>query len=256
MILLWDNLITDATVTPSTERSTKPIANLKNTNLAKYFEMTENSGNIVIDLLDSKEITDFIIPSTNITSGFVTLKLEGNDSDSWVTPAYSVNLELYSNTHIGAKDINQTYRYWRVVVDEPNVTLLRFGYCYIGDRLQLPGFDPSIELSYNNQTTRSFSTSQQVYSDTGVDYFSSNFFFPLIRENSVILDGKEIATREDILEFWYSNKGATPITIVIWDNDRDKFPPVFGVVEENTLSFTTDSTQSNYSMDFDFIETK
>jgi len=256
MILLWDNLITDAILTSSSENLSKPIDNLKDTNLAKYFEMTSGSGNMVIDLLSAQQITDFMIPSTNITSGFTTLKLEANTTNSWASPAYSVDLELYNNTYIGAKDINQSYRYWRLVVNDTNITTVSLGYCYIGDRLQLPGIDPSISLSYNTQTSTSFSVSQQVYSDTGVDYFSSEFEFPLITEYPVVIDGKQIATREDILEFWYFNKGATPIIIVIWDNNRDRFPPVFGLITQNQLEFSTDSTQAHYSMNLNFVETK
>lgn len=255
MLFLWDNKIDDAILTPSSELLSRPIENVQDSDLSKQFAMDSNSGNIVIDLNNSEYISDVMLLGTNITStGNITL--EGSTTDNFSSPDYSSSMDVYSNGNCGIKDVDSTYQYWRVVITDTSISDILIGWLYIGERLQLPGIDPSVNLNYHTNTAATFSVSQQIYANTGVEYFSSSFSFPVITDEVVQYDGVDIATREDILEFWYSNRGAKPIVLVIWDNDRERFPPIVGVVAQDTLSFNMDRNQGSYGLDFDFVETK
>lgn len=255
MVILYDNKIKDAILIPSSELTSRPISNATDSDLSKQFAFDANSGNIVIDLLETYEVTDFLLLGTNLTSG-ATITLEGNDSDVWTSPSFSGSLDVYSNGNCGIKSVDSTYRYWRVVIEDLNVSDILIGWIYIDKRLQLPGIDPSVQLRYHTNTSASFSLSQQIYANTGVEYFSSSFSFPVITDEVTQIGGIDIATREDILEFWYYNRGAEPIVMIIWDNNRDRFPPIVGVVAQNTLTFMMDRNQTSYSMMFEFRETK
>lgn len=255
MVFLYDNYIDNAILTPSSELEGRPVDNLKNPHLSRNFAFDANTGNIIIQFSEPKLVTDFIVAGTNITSGNTQLLLEGANN-SLFNGGYSENLELYSNETIGKKDINRTYQYWRISIADTTTTDILLGYMYIGNRLQLPGISPGIDLNYHTNTSVTFSVSQQSYANTGIDYFSSAFEFPIITDHPMDIDGVGIATREDILEFWYYNKGAKPIIMIIWDNSRNRFPPILGLVTQNTLKFKMDKTQGYYSMKFSFVESR
>jgi hypothetical protein len=256
MQILWANKIGVSSLSASSVKDGYSVESLKSYHLSKPFAFDGNSGNVVIDMLSPVSVKDFSLLGTNAVTG-AAITLEANASDVWTSPSYSTALTLYPNGIAEKGDINESYRFWRVVMSDSSVTDLKIGYIYIGnDRLQLPGMDPSIELNYNNTTAVSFSATQQTYSDTGIDYFSSKFKFPMVTDYEIEIDGKALATREDILEFWGYNKGARPIILRIFENSLDVVPPFLGVVAQNTLRFKLDRTMGFYGLDFSFLETR
>jgi len=256
MQILWANQIGETTLTASSVKDGYSVENLKSYHLSKAFVFDGNSGNIIIDLLTAVSIKDFSILGTNLTDS-ATITLEANASDVWTSPSFTTNLTLYSNGVAEKQDIDESYRFWRLVVSDSTLTDLKLGYIYIGnDRLQMAGMEPDIDLNYNNTTAVSFSATQQTYADTGIEYFSSKFKFPIITDYETIIDSKTLATREDILEFWGFNKGATPIILRIFENSLNKVPPLIGMISQNTLRFKFDRTMGFYSLDFSFLETR
>ena len=255
MRLLWENLISNTTLTASSVKSGYSVESLKDYHLSKAFAFDGNNGNVVIDFGLAVSIKDFALMGVNIT-GSGTVTLEGNDTDSWGAPSYSTSITKTGNSFI-VQDIDESYRYWRVAVADSSITNVSLGYMYFGsDHLQLPGMDPAISLNYANSTSLSFSASGQTYADKGFDYFASAFKFPIIKDYASKIDGISVATREDILEFWYTNSGATPIILLIAEKSLAIIPPFLGVVAQNTMTFKRDRTMGYYEMSFKFIETK
>ena len=255
MQILWQNEIEGAVLVASSTKAGYSVDSLKDYHLSNAFAFDTYSGNVVIDLGLAKNIKDFAIMGSNISTGS-SVTLEGNDTDSWGAPAYSVPLVKYGDSFI-LQDIDETYRFWRISIADFSITNVAMGYLYIGgDKLQLPGMDPGIAFNYANNTAVSFSATGQTYADTGFDYFASAFKFPIITDHASVIDGKSIATREDILEFWYDNKGATPIILFIFENSLDTHRPYLGLIAQNTLTFKMDRTMGYYEMSFRFIETK
>jgi hypothetical protein len=254
MKIFWDNLADESVLTPSSTRTGYDIANITNYHLSKVFDFGAASGEVVINLGSSTNIKDVILAGTNLTSS-ATVSLQGNTSDSWTSPIYNESMTRYTNGYWGIK-LDDTYRYWRVVVSDATITSAAIGYLFIGDSLQLPPINPAVELEYANTSAVSFSVSGQTYGDTGYEYFKSSFDFPIITDYVRQVDGVDIATREDVLVFWGLNQGAKPVIISIFDNSRDKIPPFMGLITQNSLKFKFSKDMGYYSTNMSITETK
>jgi hypothetical protein len=132
MHMLWNNLHPDATVTASSADADWPVSYLK----LYWPTLTHRTTGIASewwkwDLGAATQVRYFILWNHNFTSG-ATLTLQANASDSWGAPAYSTAVTRYSGFVIAA--INQTYRWWRLVVaDAGNGDgYLKAGYAYLG----------------------------------------------------------------------------------------------------------------------------
>jgi len=255
MVFLWDNYINNNGLSTSVTTNNGELDSLTDPNLSNGFKLNGSTGWIVMDLGSSLPVTDFIVAGNNVTSGYTTLLLEGNDTDEWSSPSTSKNLDLYANGHFGTSGIDSTHRYWRVTVTDNTVTNVQLGWMIMTSRLQLPGIDKRTDLEYYSNTDKKLSISRQLYADTNEVYFKGAFTFPMIYDYNYEIGGKTICTREDILEFWYTNKGAIPFIMIVWENDLDKFPPVVGFIPDKKLKFRTDSEMGYYSMGFSFEET-
>jgi hypothetical protein len=123
-------------------------------------------------------------------------------------------------------------------------------------KLQMPPLDPSIELTYNNTGTVSRSITGQTYGNSGINYFSSGFEFPIITDYARTLNGKTLSTREEILTFWFINQGIKPFILLPFENSLDHIPPLMAIIDDNSLSFSFDRTQGHYKLKFKITETK
>lgn len=257
MRIFYDNIVTQTTsMTPSSTKAGTSILNLVHPHLSRYFAFNGNTGTIVIDFGVATEVSNLIIGGTNITDGYSALILEGNTTNSWDTAAYLATLDRYSNGYVGKQDINETYQYWRLTITDSNVTDVQLGHLFMGAYLQMPGIDPAAEFSYNDTSAVDFSVSGQSYGDTGFQYFTAGFKFPMITDFPVTLNGVQIATREDILVFWKINQGVTPIYLMVFENDLSVVPPLLGLIAQRSLVFKLDRSQGYYTLDFKFQETK
>lgn len=255
MRILYNNkFLSTFGLTASSSFAGFSTANLLDYHLSKYFKFNANSGTIVIDCLTAINLKNIYLLGTNLTSNGSIL-IEANSENSWSTPAYSASGTIYSNGSAGIMDIDKTYRYWRISIEDTSVTHLQVGYLFSGINLQLPALDPLIEFSYNTNSSVDYSISGQSYGDRGIEYFSSTFNFPQVADFNLQINDKAIATREDILVFWSVNLGVVPIVLIPFDNSLDKYPPIIGLVDQDKFAFTSNG-DGTYKFSLKFIETK
>ena len=235
MTFFYNNLIEDATLTASSTASGLDVNNLKIPQLARVFSFVGNSGSVVIDLQSVQAIEYVLLDAGNMTED-VTAILQGNDTDVWTSPSYSENM-IYTETTI-YKELDEEYRYWRVVLSDINITELLFGYISIGaNKLRMPTIDPKVTLYYNTTSKISYSIGGQAYADEGYEYLNTEFNFPQIGEERTLIGDTITASRKDILSMWSTTQNINPCFIFLWEESLDEHPPIFGVIATNKLKF-------------------
>lgn len=116
MIILYDNEIVSSTISSSSENSNFPWSNaLNDTVLARTGRSVGDSAEwIKFTFTSAVAMTHFVILNHNFESG-ATVKLQGNSSDSWATPA--VDRTQTISSVIYDSFTSASYQYWRVYMD-------------------------------------------------------------------------------------------------------------------------------------------
>lgn len=115
------NLIDDNSILTVTgswgESSNFPVENIYNQRITNraIFD-TAKAGEIVIDLASAKEIDSIFIFNHNFTSS-VSVSIQANSSDSWGSPPVDETI-TYASLDMVLEITSETYRYWRLVVDD------------------------------------------------------------------------------------------------------------------------------------------
>ncbi len=107
-------------------------ANLIDLNRHTWFR-SDSTYNIVVDLGSAQQIEAFLLLDHNLTSGG-SATLQGNTADSWSSPAYSQALTVADPL---LYYLDQTYRYWRLVVTDATISYFEAAGLYLGDYLEL-----------------------------------------------------------------------------------------------------------------------
>jgi hypothetical protein len=150
-VFLAENFVKAATITPSTVNSQYPISNIKDDRRTKVFRSTNNSTNVVFDLLTPRGMNCVAMVDTGFDSfGFDSLTIQMNNSDIWTSPAVSqvVTIASGSSCIFHYFDTVQTYRYVRLVLTGSA------GYCelskvFIGESVDLGNLGFSYPLEYS-----------------------------------------------------------------------------------------------------------
>lgn len=112
----YDNLIdySGVAITYATQNSSFPASNVANALRSKPYRTgtTLAAEYVQFDLGSAQAVTSFIILDHTLTSGDTAIKIEGNSSSSFVSPAFSQSL-TWSSGVISQTFSNQSYRYWR-----------------------------------------------------------------------------------------------------------------------------------------------
>lgn len=254
MKLLWDNLINRPVgavqlSTDCVETAGYEVVNLINYHLSKFYEYNPG-GHIFIDNTNNDNISDFIIAGYSLESGSVLL--EASTTADFAVVDLSINTFNEKNKTLWANFPTVNYKYWRISAPSK----MYAGYLFFGEGLYIGGIDPAFTLNYNSTSSVKTSLTGQTYGNKGIEYFSSSFTLPIITDYHRYFEGKEIATREDLLVFWKSNLGATPVFLNIAEDSPNFLQPILGMVAQNSLAFTLDRTQGYYELKFKFVETK
>lgn len=116
---LYDNLIEQAMIYPSSEDAQFPASNIKDARKTKVYRSLSNTANVVFDLGDIFEIDTFAICDSNISGfGFDSITLQLNNTDAWVTPPFSqvVPIDFENGICFLSLPSVQSYRYARLVL--------------------------------------------------------------------------------------------------------------------------------------------
>jgi hypothetical protein len=176
---LYNNLLDDADLSNDGTPPGFGLDNLKDTRLSRTYRAIATSDNIVIDLGSAQEVDTFAMAGHNIEALEVTL--EANSSDSWTSPPFSRTVTL--TARMGYDYFTaETYRYWRVVIDDPGNSLgaIEVGRIGIGVGFDGPAMDPDITLPRETTTNRALSRTRQSYVNEGIRYRAARVTFPFI----------------------------------------------------------------------------
>jgi hypothetical protein len=143
---LWKNLIDldDAVLNESSQVDNLPVENLQHPFRTMVWRTTGcNSENVVIDLGQAQAVKAFALINHNLTQNAF-IKIQGNSSDSWESPAVDESLNWHEDIIIKFFS-GGSYQYWRLVVQDANNPdeYLEFGRLYLGDY-----FEPSKNFVY------------------------------------------------------------------------------------------------------------
>ena len=252
MRIYGNNIISDTTLTASSSKAGYDVDNLKVGQLGKRFSFDGNGGTILIGLIVSTNIKHCLIDVGNMSSS-ATVTLEGNTTNVWTSPPYTKTL-AYTESSFYA-DINETYQFWRLVVEDTTKTSVEFGYISIGGSYtQMPIIDYNAEIFYTTTATNSMSIGGQVYGDDGYEYLETTFSFPQIEESSTAFNGVTVATRKEIKDLYLSLKNITPIWVMLWANNLDEYAPVFCIFNQDKISFKKTDYTKVYSTELSLRE--
>lgn len=252
MRIYGDNQISGSTLTASSTKAGYDVDYLKEPQLAKGFSFDGNSGNIVIALPSSTNIQHVIIDTGNMSSS-ATVTLEGNTTNVWTSPAYSESMTYTSSAFY--IDLDETYQFFRLVIEDLTKTTAEFGYISIGGAYtQMPPINYNAEIFYNTTAKNTMSIGGQVYGDDGYEFLETTFKFPMIEEDSTSFNGLSVATRSEIRDLFLSVKNITPVWVFLWANNLDEYPPVFCIFNQSKISFKKTDYSKVYSTSLSLME--
>ena len=245
MRIYGDNVIDDSTLTASSTKAGYSLDNLKIAQLRRRFSFDGNSGDIVITFDNIESVKHCIIDISNMSSS-ATVTLQANASDVWTSPSYTHAMTYAESCFY--LDLSQTYKYFRLVIEDTTKTTVEFGYISIGDSYtQMPPIDPNAEIFYNTTAVNTMSIGGQVYGDDGFEYMDTTFNFPMIEETATTFNGVTIATRKQIKDLYNKLRNVTPIWVFLWPSSLSEFPPVFCIFNQEKISFKKKEEGKVYS---------
>lgn len=117
---------TDVDYTASSADSEFPVENLRSGLRSDVWRTTSvSSQSVIVDLKTTEEIDSigvFFRANQPVTlTGGATIKIEGNPSSNFTTPALSTTLFLDSGSQVISHfyATAESYRYWRLTIDDP-----------------------------------------------------------------------------------------------------------------------------------------
>jgi hypothetical protein len=229
MKVLYENKIKDATITYSSETYLYEAANVVSIDSLETWRSDDVDDYLVFEVTAGS--FDCIgIKNHNFTSD-VTITLEANSSDSWGSPAFSETIDYRADTifQYFTAPVSD-YAFWRIHIEDATNTDLyvEMGTVYLGNYLTLSPMTPSHKFTYNTNSTNFFSTSNQVFGDSRLNYKEYSITYPNVLNADRLL-----------LETWFNySKNVTPFFMAIWEDSLTIEKPQFAVFSGDGLSYT------------------
>lgn len=285
MKILYDNRVLPATttITPSSEAvNFGASASLKDTRLARKWRSTGRASETLVfaDTVNAIAATYCVIQAHNLTSG-ATVTLQGNNTNVWTSPAYSVNvpgirkqafLVDSAGEYITGADLDplwgydfvskraalndirvvsfplQGFVYWRLVISDPGNPdgYIEIGNVYLGKTLDMPGMEPSQQIPYKSTSIGQKSIGAQLYGDSRPRLHAATITFPLI--------GDEL--KQEIEYFFDVVDTINPFILLVWENSLEIFPPLYCCLTKDLEWARVNISGLEWSMNLSFEECK
>lgn len=246
-ITAYNQITENITMTPSSENVAYPKANIYDTYGTQVFKFTGYTDeNIVFDAGSGNTIqfNSMAIVNHNLTSA-ATITIQGNATDSWGTPSFSktVTWREYMTYDFFASTSN--YRYARLrVQDATNTVPIQIGYIMLGVYIQMPGFDPAVQITDSVDAT-------SYISDSGQAGGNKRFSYRSIR---IAMNDFSNAQRQTIRTLITTNGSFQPCAAVLWESDFTKELPLYCVLEQRKRFTQRDNNYNNFDTDFTLRE--
>ena len=175
---------------------------------------------LILDLTDLDKITASyaLIAGHNLSAG-ASIKLQGNDFNSWNGPPLEEDMTWDSKTIVHALT-EVSYPFWRLLIDDPNNAdgIIKIGRPFLGTYYQVEKtFNKDFTEEPFNTDVNVYSKSGQVYTRRGYDGKQYNLNFPYW-ENSV----------KQAIEAIVETIGKrTPFFLIMDEDNLDKLPVLY-----------------------------
>jgi hypothetical protein len=247
MILKAVETMADATLSVNSELSNYPVENILISILSRVFKTDSNlTAEIVFDAGESVSISGIAIANHNISSTYDYLRLQGNSSDSWTSPAFSTDLE-YSADIIDCNFDAETYQYWRLqIIDSTNADgYIQLGRVWIGEAYETPGISTTLTHDLFSASVKSTSVSGQSRQDTRYLYYALNTTFPAVTH----------AEKAEIFDIFKSIDIGTPF-FVTFDETCSDIGTLYVTMDLTSLRATLLTNRDYYTIGISFMEEK
>ncbi|KKL62922.1 hypothetical protein LCGC14_2180300, partial [marine sediment metagenome] len=183
---------------------------------------------LILDLTYLNKLTaDAAAIVNHNLSADATIKIEGNDYDSWNGPPVSETMTWRAETIV--KFITSvSYPFWRFSITDPNVSggYFEVGRLVLGEYLQI---DPSSLVEFPEKHPRSdqmlFSLSNQPYGDEGVEHKELDYRF----------EHAGGTTKTAIETMWNSCGKFKPLLLMNYDTSYATIPPLYASVTNDII---------------------
>ena len=281
MLVLYKNMISDATITPTTEAiGYEASVSLKDTRMARKWRTTSIASVQRLAITSPADgcTADYcVIDGHNITSD-ATVVLEGSDngySYTTIGTVSPVRITNYLEDEFGepladesgdlcitsdypsllwvSRDIRvlsfamTCYKYYRIsITDTLNPDgYIEVGKVFIGESLELPQMTPEIEIPTTTTADTSSSLSGQRYGDRRAQLKTASIKCPSISHDD----------RNDI-NIWFNTVDIIdPFWLVIWESDVWAEAPIYCALTKG-LKWKKLATGEDWSLEFEFLECK
>ena len=210
MKIFYDNKTDSATLTASTENADFPVSNLQNFIPSKVWKtgIQETDEYIVFDLLTAQTVTACIIYNHNFDETETAIKVQGNSSNSWGSPAIDETL-TYAPTTLFKAFTGGSYRYWRVTFTKANTTDVKsIGRVFLGDCIEAEVDFDGYALAVNDLSNAERAIGGQIYTEQKEQF----------RNLDLSLTGKDNATKEAVETMYETNGKHTPVFVQVMDS--------------------------------------
>lgn len=251
MRILTNNLCSDSAtvVTASSSSSLFPVSNLKHQFRSKRWRSTDVTSEWVkFDMLTSEPVDSVVIlwPKEDgiKLSDSAVVKVQANATNVWTSPAVDETLTIDNTYSIASHYFtsDQSYRYWRVVVEDPGNPwgYLELGVVWIGKSL-------SIQNAQNGFSYRLLDRSKVTTTDFGHQYVDEYPQSAQLELNYAYLDYDDVQELENAYRV---NGNRLPVFVTIDESETaldknhfaiyGKFASSFGLGHVNYNLFNAD----------------
>jgi len=281
MLVLYKNMLSDATITPTTEAiGYEASVSLKDTRMARKWRTTTAASVqqlVIVPTLDMVRAQYCIIGGHNLTSD-ATVILEGSDNGSSYTTIGTVapiRVSNYLEDENGDYLVDETgalcvtydypsllavdndlralsftmtgYKYYRIsITDTTNADgYLEIGKIFLGESLELPQMMPEMEIPTTTTSDTSSSLSGQRYGDRRAQLKTASIKCPSIDNDN----------RSNI-NMWFNTVDIIdPFWLIVWEDDLWAEYPIYCALTKG-LQWKKLTTGQDWSLEFEFLECK
>jgi len=220
MKILYDNHVTDATITSYSENPDYDFDTaLNDTRLSRVGRTVDDATQwIKLAFAAAVDVDYIMILAHNISSG-ATIKVQANATDVWTSPSIDTAMTYNADYIYHAFSTTESYKYWRFYVDDGSNTdgYIQNALIFLGPSLDMPGFNPDVIIPRKSNSEGSKSIGGQLYGDKKLQYKAATFKFPVVTD----------AEKKEIETFWEEVDLIIPFILLIWENNLDIEAPIY-----------------------------
>jgi hypothetical protein len=235
MKIFYRNAVNEATISTSSNQIGYSGDRLKeNTKLSKLKFTGYADEYVIFDLTTATQVTGFGLAGHNLTEN-ATITIEANATDSWASPSYSLELTW---AEFIAVEIDQTYRYWRLHVEDPgNTESIEIGLVYLGLSAEIANVAAGAEIPRNIESIQNISGSGTIRGVTKYFYYAPSFNLRYLSDTA----------RKALTAIWENQGNTDPFILLIWEDRLDYQAPIYAIFTMTDLMFQKEALGFNFS---------